>query len=366
MAPPLLFFPFQSLVTLPALGILESMNRRAFSRVDALATACILAVLLALVLVAGSRTRGHTYQSGSLANLHQFAAITSSYTADNAELFWSLSWPGNVANQSQYADLQAQQMSPDPLAALSAQAIDILRRRYGGTGPNQFQPIYSWVPLLYNHLVLGDYLDSPLPLHIAVSPGDRNRLLWSGNIAGFRNNLFFPNQPDGSDPSSWRWSFSSSYTLPTVFFTPDVGTADHPTIIQGSWHSAFQIYPTPGNFRFGRRTLSEVTYPSHKVHMFDSAQWYGRRTPIYWAYDYARVPALLVDGSAGVRVTGTANAGFQPSNPTSPFPTAITYQPQAWEPPADSGVASCKGRFLYTRSGLRGRDFDGPEVPWTP
>jgi hypothetical protein len=115
----------------------------------------------------------------------------------------------------------------------------------------------------------------------------------------------------------------------------------------------------------GGRRVSEVSSPSHKVFLFDSAQWSGAR-PTYWAFEHARPPMLFADGSAHARATRRANDGFTPLNPTAPFALQAPYQPAPWEPPTSTPVTHVRGKFYFTRSGLRGRDYDALEVPVTP
>lgn len=59
---------------------------------------------------------------------------------------------------------------------------------------------------------------------------------------------------------------------------------------------------------------------------------------------FARAEALA---SVSVRAASDSNPGWQPNVPTSPLPTTL---------------GSLVGRFLWTRGGLAGRDFGGPEV----
>ncbi len=76
---------------------------------------------------------------------------------------------------------------------------------------------------------------------------------------------------------------------------------------------------------------------------------------------------LFGDGSVSVRSMSEANWGFQPNSPFSNSPTRIRYSPDlAWEPPARNGLVEewVNGGVRFTRSGLRGRDFGGPEVRW--
>ncbi len=295
------------------------------------------------------------WQAASIANLHEFATASSSYIADNTDYFCSYNWQVGVTTPSTYPDLTAP--PSDAIAAAAAQAVDILRRR---AARPDMPVIPSWMPMsFYPHLPLADYLGAALPLRFSVSPGDKNRVLWYNDIAGFDQGVYNPISPDPSDPVNHRWPYSSSYRIPLAFFTPDAVTATTGTIVPGGSTAFFMA---TGTFNVGTRRLTEVGFPSHKVYVFDSAQWEGAKYPVYFAYSFARIPMLMVDGSAHVRVTNQANTGFQANNPRALFPTTLPYSAQPFEPPALQGSSSLTMYYLWTRGGIQGRDFEGPEL----
>lgn len=324
--------------------------RTAFVLVELAAILAFAAVVGALLLVLGKGSRHNVWQAGSIANLHEFAAVTSSYQADNTDQFWSYSWRSNTATPSQYADLRG---PFDPIGTAAAQATDIMRRR----GRADIPLTFAFIPTVqFHHLPLADYLDGGIFLRFAVSPGDRNRRLWSNDPDGYWRGDYQPS------PGSVTAPYSSSYFVPQAFFCPDAVNSSHGTVTQaGDLH----YYQASGpSFDFGGRRLGEVAFASRKVHVFDSVQWQGVRTPVVSLYSFARVPVLMVDGSTRVRVTAGANSGFQPGTPRSSFPTLMTYTPNAWEPPVQPGVQTyLQGMYYWTRAGLRGRDFDGDETP---
>jgi hypothetical protein len=331
-------------------------RRTGFALVELAAALLTLCVLVAVLCVAAPRSRHLGWQAGSIANLHEFATVTASYGADYGDQFWSYTWRFDVPTPSQYPDLHNQ--PGDPFYASIYQATDILRRRALPT----MTLASLWIPsIFFHHLPLADYLNTRLPMRFAVSPGDHNRLLWSNDIAGFSQNAYLPNQPDASEPSNLRWPYSSSYRVPQAFFTPDAVTPGQGTIVGISdWGHFSYTGPT---FNMGTRTIAKVNFPSQKVHVFDNAQWQGAKTPVFFAYPFARVPVLMVDGSAFVRATSQANRGFQPNNPRSPFPMSLPFSPSAWEPPVIQGAtANPLGMYYWTRGGIQGRDFEGDEL----
>jgi hypothetical protein len=334
-----------------------SRHRRAFALPELVVTIALAAVVCSLLIVLSPRSRQMAWQAGSIANLHEFATATCSYAADNTDQFWSFTWQANTPLPSQYPDLQLPR--PYALDAASAQAVDIMRRRAGAT---QIPFIPLWVPHINNsHLVLADYLETPLPMRFTVSPGDRHRQLWSNDIEGFRNGDYLPVSPDPGDLENWRWPYSTSYRVPTHFMSPDSITNTIGTLVQ--IHDHRPTTTSGGDFVSGGRVVSQATFPSLKVHVFDYAQWSGVKAPMYHAYAFARVPMLMVDGAAHVRLTGQANRGFQPNNPRSAFPIQYNYVPDPWEPAPSPGASiNVSGYFDWTRGGVRGADYEGPEV----
>lgn len=186
-------------------------------------------------------------------------------------------------------------------------------------------------------------------------------------------NAFFalPNRPQGNDNTVRRWPFSSSFELGPAFFSPDAGTN---AIARGSTHAQYNFSP---GITLGNRRLSEIRFPSQKAMLRDQySRHFGPRIA-FFPYTEARIPVLFADGGAVVHTTGDplidrpdTNPGFQPRHPASLQPTTFFYQPNpAWEPPVLQGEGAgllVRGFYRYTRSGLRARDFSGPEVPWVP
>lgn len=332
------------------------VRRQGFALIELAAAAVAIAVVVALLQILARGTRHQGWQAGSVANLHQFAAITASYQADYADQFWSYSWTSGVVPNTSYPDLRfpgsAQVMALE-------QSIDIVRRH----GYPNMEPGAGYAPtVLLHHLPLADYLNVPSIMRFAISPGDRYRAMWTNDPARFLVQGFGRDQPELWNGE--RLLFSSSYRASQAFFTPDAVTAQHGTLAGIDDWDHYQ-YAGP-DFNHGRRRLNEVVYPSLKVHVFDSAQWQGVRRPVFFAYGFARIPMLMVDGSAHVRTSSQSNLGFRPDTPRAPFATYLPYidhPDDPWLPPALPGTGQAQyGYYYWTRGGLHGRDFDGQEV----
>lgn len=314
---------------------------RGFVLAEALATIGLLVVLVALLAVATSDTRRRSQLAGTVGNLRQIGAGHAAFASDN----------DNKVCTFQSATLEAAQV----------EAVEILRRLSGR--PN-LPPITSWVPhILYSHLVLQDYLGQPIPSKLFTSPGDTTRLAWQRDPLNIDN---LPNRPLGGSPSTnYRWPYSSSYELGPAFYAPDRSVGQQQTISQSTGHN---LYIVPPGVVFGNRRFSEVSFPANKAFMWESHQrFFGPRQP-YFGLPEARVPMLMADLSVGVRCTQDSNRGFQPNSPQSLSPTIYTYQPDTgWEPPVMANPPGSgdvvQGVYRWTRAGLPGRDFGGPEVP---
>jgi hypothetical protein len=328
---------------------------RAFALVELVVVVGVVGAACVLMMVGSVDARRRARLSGSVENLRLYATGMSAYGADSADRVATFSWRAGV-------NYGFGGVAPSDMQAAANQAIDIIRRRAGRT---ELQPLSSWVPhLLYNHLVLVDYLGQELPARWAVSPGDVTRIAWQRDPRNFAS-LNPQSRPfsvgDGSQAA--RWPYSSSYEMPPAFYSPDQASGSVQTISQASTHNTYIV---PANPTMGTRVMSEVLYPSHKAMMYETVQRFFGPRQAYFAYEEARVPVLMADGSVGVRGTESCNRGFQPNTPTSPSPTSFNYQPDlGYEPATLSGAAQdvVFGHMRWTRRGLLGRDFGAAQVP---
>lgn len=329
---------------------------RGFSVVELVVVLAVAVVGAALLAVVVEPNRRLASVNETLSNLRRMAAGTSSYAADFEGQFWTYSWSANTITPSTFPDLQGP--FGDDLSAAAAQATDIVRRRGGLTASQTPRPI-GWFPhLLFSHLPLVDYLDEALPAPWVVGPEHERLRAWSGNAAGFLAGSLQP-QPNPAS-GGWRWIFASSYQMPPAFYSEASGVN---AVRWASAHNQFQTSAGSTGTMFGR-LVSDVAFPSHKAQLFEQYGWSTGPRASFWAFAEQRVPVLAVDGSASVRVSGALNRGWDPSAPTLPRVMATNYVPQAWEPAAPAGVSTLvEGKLLFTRGGLGGRDFDGPEAP---
>jgi hypothetical protein len=123
------------------------------------------------------------------------------------------------------------------------------------------------------------------------------------------------------------------------------------------------VFSIPESADFGAMRVGNVAFPSQKVHLFERSQWDFKERGAFFAAAEARPAILFADGSVGTRTTADSNAGWQPNKPDSSDPTFIVYMPAPWEPATTNGepTETVAGHFRWTRQGVAGRDFGGPE-----
>lgn len=319
---------------------------------DLLLALVVIVVMASILTVAGGESSRQASLGESIANLKQIGNSVSAYGADNADRVATFSWRAGI-NEQEYPDLR---FAATDLDAAAYQAVYIIRRRYS----EQMPRINGWISnILYSHLVLTDYQNGALPNLTFVSPEDDFRFRWIRDPAS---------RPPGT--GNLRWALSSSYELGPAYFSPDQAYrrkdgSTVQTITQGTTHNTYFV---PAQPELGRRTLSEVENPEAKVMFNDQfTRHFGNRRP-FFAHREARIVALMADGSAGLKASIQANPGFHPNSPTMTSPPTYTYQPFAWEPPAlnQPNGDVVDGRIRWTRAGLRGRDFLGPDVRANP
>lgn len=352
----------------------RSESRMAFTLIELLVVIAIIALLIGILLPTLGEARKTGRNSICQSNLKQMGTATNSYSTDFQDKIASFTVTAVNNPQSLiYADLISQAQGGDDLAAASAQAIKIIRQR---ADRDDIQPITGWIPhVLYSHLVLQDYLASRLPEKMVVCPEDRLRLLWQTDPRAFDAGAFTPS-PAGGEGSS-RWPYSSSYEFIPASYSND-SVREGTTVTQAGEHRFYQLVPGTSNpatqGALGRRKITQVQFPSQKVHMYDSASRHATKVPVFYAYPEAKQPLLFFDAHVAIERTGTqvaigqppngANAGFNPASPTSLFPMSFTYAPADWEPAARPNLTTVVGFYRWCRGGLQGIDYKGLEFKY--
>lgn len=311
----------------------------------------VTALLAAFLLIAGSDNRRLGRLGEDVAHLKEIGAATGQYGSDNGDLFWTFSWRAGQTYQSQYPDLNG---AADDLQAAANQAVYILRTKAGRA---EIPRMTGWIPQIgYSHLVLLDYLGMALPSRMMISSGDRNRLQWASDPLCFDAGCF-PCQPGSGVGPFQRWPYSSSFS-PSIPFI-DRSAMGSRLSQQGANYNQYYVFGS--STVLAGANMTSVAFSSQKVLLSDqNARHFGARQP-YCTHPEARLPLLMVDGGVPVRSAADSNLGWDPNSANVSY---FSYLPSAcWDPPALNPAGdTVAGRFRYTRQGLAGRDFGGPEV----
>jgi hypothetical protein len=328
-----------------------SVGSRGAALPECLAVGAIALVVAALAMVMGEGSRRLGRIGHDTANLRTIYAGMQSYAKDNAGSYPTLTWQPNVTYNTPWPELNTAGSNTE---ATMHQMVYLARTLTGRPAGELVITPNVLANLNFGHLVLCDYLGLSIPNRLFVSAGDRNKLLWADDPHGYDQGLYTPNL--GVGDVNWRHPYAASFAQDTYLF-------DRSPLNSLMWGQSTSNYVVPATTVFGAASEASVTYPSQKVLLHDRfARYYGPRLP-YCAMPEARLPLLMGDGAVTVRSATESNLGWNPSTPQGLASLTLTYSPNAIEPPiGGANTAVVQGRYMWTRAGIGGRDFGGPEV----
>jgi len=219
----------------------------------------------------------------------------------------------------------------------------------------------------YSHMVLSDYMNAKFPDATLIDPADQHRQLWASDPNGYLAGLYTPSLFTG-DPitnGQWRTLFGASYNTPPAHWdTAGAGSR----VFARSSGSVF--IPGSAKSAYGGKKLSDVSYPSQKVMMYDNfGRHFGKSNDAnqWMSVPQSRQPLCFYDGSVVAYTAGQCNMGIDP-NTGADYGSGYSqyYEPSVIEPPLPFLGFSGPNYWLYTANGLRGNDIGGKEQRFIP
>lgn len=353
------------------LGTFGRADRRAFTLLELMLVIGIIGILVTLLLPALKNVRKNARTLICMSNQRQLAVAQNNYANQYKDIIATF-------NRKPQDNLlyESWRQAREIVLAVSGKAL-------GNTPINRyFHRNYWHLPSVADG-AFGSSSGSLISPVVACAE-DRTVLEWKKNV----NNpsaLLIGMASDGAagDYQNYRPYWSSYQQAPCAWTADTNNAAGKLTIgqIVGSHHlftGSGISTETGGNvIPFGRRSLTEVAFPSSKVWMFDLYDRHYYRRMIWHGYDIARQPLVFFDGSVRVYKTKDARNGhrtpeilnpssapWNPDNPTGGYDTYQYTPGSGWvgyDPPTLSGNATdtVKARYRWTYKGLKGWDYLG-------
>ena len=351
-----------------------SRNRTGFTLIELLLVIAIVSLLVAILLPGLAEARRTARQALNVSNLKQFGISTQSYSSDFKDSIWTFSWvPGGSYN---WVDTSGN-LVPTPafgfdrtgaFVPAAHQATSIIRARAWTGFGNNADHFANWIPYpSFSHLVVLDYLATKLPAAFAIAPEDRYRQSLADDPQAWIENVW-PNL-DPQPPA--RFPYSSSYFVSMSAVMPD----NEAPAIGGIRQGESQITYAPPNYTdeastrrypMGGRRLSEVGFPSQKVHMHEDVGRTNARTEYFFTHPFAKTTNIMYDASVRTEAAERMNLGGHAGpNRTSLVDAPIVYAASPnhgfglWP---DTSLPTRPGRQRWTAFGLKGIDVGGTDA----
>jgi prepilin-type N-terminal cleavage/methylation domain-containing protein len=339
-------------------------SRAAFTLIELLVVIAIIALLISILLPSLGKSRRTARLSVCESNMRQHGISQANYAGDFKNRIGTFSWrPGLPV--SQFPDLNT---AFDYQVAAANQAVDIARRQTGHMGDGYYQ---SFDGRIVNRnfwdmaLIDGGYYSGKLPEPTCACPDDRATLLWQKRFADIDIALQETGDWDPNSPQGFKriYPFYTTYQMIPTAWTADSGPGALSQASGGPGQHFLYNDSSAAFYGFGGRGFHEVLFPSQKVFLFDLIDRHCFKRDIWYAYQVAAAPLLFFDGSVSIRKTIDSNPGWQPTAPSSQFPTQYQYWPVGNDPPTLSGQPydMVTGYYRWTRAGLKGVDYGGKE-----
>lgn len=340
----------------------------AFTLIELLVVISIITLLVSLALPSLSNARRSATAQLCATQLRELTTIAAGYSIDMRDRMCTYSWrKGTSPNMSIDADLATMvDVAQDDYDMKSPEFVTIIRRL--GNDSSTAPPVGArFFPYhYYSTLPIRLYANSTYSIRGSVCPSDRVRLGWQNPEALQAARESASNEPaSGNRETSYRIAYSSSYTMTSATYQPDIGRQ---VILPGLMNSRFSALYAPLNL--DSRRSSEVSFPSQKVFIFDTIDRHSARQQMFFAEHGSSQPLAFFDGSVQNRATRDANRAVHPYFPQggfsgNPIALSIPYRPAAiYQEPARIAPegSALDGAIWFTAGGLKGVDFGGQRV----
>ncbi|HEX8878196.1 MAG TPA: prepilin-type N-terminal cleavage/methylation domain-containing protein [Phycisphaerales bacterium] len=362
-----------------------------FTLIELLVVIAIIALLIGLLLPGLGQARRLARKSACVTNMRSYALACNTFANDYKDELPAMNWRGGRpappdAHPSILANYKDRPFESDLIAA-NNQAVSIIRKKVTSGSENWTVPP-NWISyILYAHLPLNDYLGGNLPSPIAACPEDSWRItIQRAYDKPEEAGVPYPENGGDNTLSTWRWPFSSSYSVHVAHWGPSKPGGVFTTVqrtLQFWWvvqdapaGSGGGVFTSNGNDGFGvdgsygRNKFTDVRFPSAKTIMSDEFARHDGRVTYYHAAPEAKQPLNFYDGSVREFVTADTNPGWIPSARTSMTSRLFhrkdqqLYNPYMVANRIKEGSGTNTGRsyhapagwFRYTRGGLYGVD----------
>ena len=341
-----------------------------FSLIELISTVAILVLLAGAIAPALGQVRSQSRTATSVDNLMQIGQARDMYATDNTDRIFTYTWRAGET----YLMPDGMNRTPSTDAgAASRQNQEIIMRRTGRiSGISKIRYYGSRLPhRRFTHLVIMDYMagddDALFPSPVFADPADGDLLNWHERPEDYLSDASGLPYGDGGVPNGYeqnpdwsqiairqRWSFATSY-----FSISFAWQGDGPDNVYGPISSTPHLYSANGTPDISGRDMTEVQFPSRKVHLFEEFDREQKRQP-YFAYGSARPDKLMFDGAINSQESNGSQSSVHPTNPNGPIWKQRYVPLHVFPIPAIGGLGSNREldmRYMWTKNGLQGFDY---------